>query len=465
METFTIEVDADGIAIVTFDVPGRKMNTLTLVAQREVGELAARIAGDERIRGAVIRSGKSSGFCAGADLADMLGEISSWREAAAEADLQRALDAASLFSRGLRSLETCGKPVAVAVEGLALGGGLEFVLACHHRVAVDDPALLLSLPEAGLGLMPGAGATQRLPRLLGINAALPYLLDNKALVPEVALEGGVLHAVAPAGQVVEAARQWVLRGTGDIVPWDRKEFRLPFGGPHDRAGPGFSIAVAARQAAAGDRYPAIGNILRAVYEGSQVPIDAALRIESRYFLNTARSAQAQVMIRTFFTAKQALARLADREPMEALAAFVVAAGQAEIEALLGEGIAPAVVRAKATDAGLGVELIERRPTPPGEPDLDAIERRLLYTQAIAAADGLDRGLASDPRQIDADAIRRGFPRWTGGPLSFIDLEGPKAFLERAGALAIAHPGRFQLSERLRDQLVRGESPYEGAWAH
>ena len=166
MENFKIDVDADGIATVTFDVPGRSMNTLTSSVMAEIPQVVERIRTDEAIKGAVLTSGKDTGFCAGADLGDMAGGM------LGGAGLQEAYDAGWRLNGALRELETCGKPVAAAINGLALGGGLELTLACHYRVVGDDSKIQLGLPEIKVGLFPGGGGTQRLPRLIGVQAAL-----------------------------------------------------------------------------------------------------------------------------------------------------------------------------------------------------------------------------------------------------------------------------------------------------
>ncbi|MFO0203543.1 MAG: enoyl-CoA hydratase-related protein, partial [Alphaproteobacteria bacterium] len=150
MENFKIDVDGDGIALVTFDVPGRSMNTVTGSVMRELVELVNTIKGDDKIKGAVICSGKTSGFCAGADLGE-LNERGAAGAAAApkseEEKLKAQFEQSFTLNKSLRALETCGKPVAIALEGLALGGGLEIALACHYRVAADNPKIKFGLPE------------------------------------------------------------------------------------------------------------------------------------------------------------------------------------------------------------------------------------------------------------------------------------------------------------------------------
>src|ERR687893_396533 len=213
MDNFKIDVDGDGIALVTFDVPGKSMNTITLQVIRDLGEAVERVRTDPAIKGAVLTSGKSSGFCAGADLSEMAGGLF---ESARpdEAGLRTAFDQVSQLSRNMRALETCGKPVAAAINGLALGGGFELTLACHHRVLADDSKAQVGLPEVKVGLLPGSGGTQRLPRLMGAQAALMLITEGKSLRPKEAMGQGLVHAVVPADQVVETAKAWV-REKGD----------------------------------------------------------------------------------------------------------------------------------------------------------------------------------------------------------------------------------------------------------
>ncbi len=299
MDNFTLDVGADGIAIATFDMPGRSMNTITHAVQRELGELAQAIRRDGRIVGAILRSGKPGGFCAGADLNELSADIERWRPAESQDELRTALAEASDFSRRIRELETVGKPIVAVVEGVALGGGLELALGCHYRIAVDEDGLRLGLPEATLGLMPGAGGTQRLSRIAGLNAALPYLLDGKPISVEEALALGIVHERTDRDQALDRARQWIIEGGSALAPWDEKGFRLPDGGPHAPAGYAlFGPAMAARR---GMSHKADGNILKALYEGAQVQMDAALRIESRYFFNTLRAPAAAERISAFLS--------------------------------------------------------------------------------------------------------------------------------------------------------------------
>jgi 3-hydroxyacyl-CoA dehydrogenase/enoyl-CoA hydratase/3-hydroxybutyryl-CoA epimerase len=340
MENFKIDVDADGIALVTFDVPGRSMNTLTSSVMAELPELVERIKTDDAIKGAVITSGKASGFCAGADLGDMAGG-----SLAGGGDLQAAFDAGWKMNGSLRALETCGKPIAAAINGLALGGGLELTLACHYRVVGDDPKIQLGLPEIKVGLFPGGGGTQRLPRMIGVQAAMTAMSAGSSWRPNDAKGAGVVHEVVAKGSEVEAAKAWIKGGGKAVQPWDDKSFKQPGGGPYHPAGiQNFLVGNAMIRKQSWGNYPAVINLMKAVYEGIQVPMDAALRIETRYFIKTLMTPQAQGMIRSLFLSKQELDKGAvrpagipssDAKKVTVIGAGMMGAGIAYVQALAG----------------------------------------------------------------------------------------------------------------------------------
>ena len=340
MENFKIDVDADGIALITFDVPGRSMNTLTGKVMDELPALVERIKTDDAIKGAVITSGKASGFCAGADLGDMASGLLS-----GSGDLQAAYDAGWKMNGALRALETCGKPVAAAINGLALGGGLEVTLACHYRVVGDSPKIQLGLPEIKVGLFPGGGGTQRLTRLIGVQAAMTAMSSGSSWRPNDAKGAGVVHEVVPAGTEVEAAKAWIKGGGKAVQPWDDKSFKLPGGGPYHPAGiQNFLVGNAMIRKQSYGNYPAVINLMKAVYEGIQVPMDAALRIETRYFIKTLMTPQAQGMIRSLFLSKQELDKGAvrpagipqsDPKKVTVIGAGMMGAGIAYVQALAG----------------------------------------------------------------------------------------------------------------------------------
>ncbi|MEH6665052.1 MAG: 3-hydroxyacyl-CoA dehydrogenase NAD-binding domain-containing protein [Brevundimonas sp.] len=339
METFKIDVDADGIALITFDVPGRSMNTLTGKVMQEIPEWVERVKTDDAIKGAVLTSGKSSGFCAGADLGDMAAGM------LGGSDLQAAFDAGWRLNGALRALETCGKPVAAAINGLALGGGLELTLACHYRVVGDSPKIQLGLPEIKVGLFPGGGGTQRLTRLIGVQAAMMAMTEGKSFRPNDAKGAGMVHEVVPVGTEVEAAKAWVKGGGKATQPWDDKGFKLPGGGPYHPAGiQNFLVGNAMLRKQTYGNYPAAMNLMKAVYEGVQLPMDAALRVETRYFIKTLMTPQAQGMIRSLFLSKQELDKGAlrpadvpksDPKKVTVLGAGMMGAGIAYVNAMAG----------------------------------------------------------------------------------------------------------------------------------
>jgi 3-hydroxyacyl-CoA dehydrogenase/enoyl-CoA hydratase/3-hydroxybutyryl-CoA epimerase len=349
MENFKIDVDSDGIALITFDVPGRSMNTITASVVRELYEIVDKIKTDAAIKGAVITSGKTSGFCAGADLGEMNQRGAGQAEPKSEEEkLAAQFKQGFGLNRVYRDLETCGKPVAVAIEGLALGGGLELCLACHYRVVADNPKIKLGLPEAKVGLLPGAGGTQRLPRLIGVQNAAMMILQGADKSPQEAKGLGFVNEVVPAGTTVAAAKVWLKDKPNAVAPWDVKGYKVK-DGPFTPGGAMASVggnAMVSKQTSL--NYPAQRNILSCIFEGVQVPIDAALRIESRYFIKTANTPQAKGMIRTLFVSMQALGKGGNRPegvaPSEIKKVAVIGAG------LMGAGIT--YVQAKA-----GIETI------------------------------------------------------------------------------------------------------------
>ncbi|MGQ0531528.1 MAG: 3-hydroxyacyl-CoA dehydrogenase NAD-binding domain-containing protein [Caulobacteraceae bacterium] len=350
MENFKIDVDSDGIALITFDVPGRSMNTITASVIRDLYEIVDRIKTDAAIKGVVVTSGKTSGFCAGADLGEMneRGVGGDAKPKSEEEKLKTQFERGFGLNKVYRDLETCGKPIAFALEGLALGGGLEFALAGHYRVAADNPKIKLGLPESKVGLLPGAGGTQRLPRLIGVQNAAMMILQGADKPPQEAKALGFINEVVEPGKTVEAAKAWLKDKPNHVAPWDVKGYKVK-DGPYTPGGAMTAVggnAMVSKQTNL--NYPAQRNILSCIYEGVQVPIDAALRIESRYFIKTANTPQAKGMVRSLFVSMQALSKGGNRPegvpeyPVKKVA--VIGAG------LMGAGIA--YVQAKA-----GIETI------------------------------------------------------------------------------------------------------------
>ena len=298
------EVSDDGIATITWNVADRPMNVLNDVSIAQFEECVDRALSESAIKGAIITSSRPE-FLVGADL-DTLRGVS---------DPALAMKLAGGLSALLRRMERGGKPIVAAINGSALGGGLEVCLASHRRIAADNPKTQLGLPEVTLGLLPGAGGTQRLPRMIGLQRALPLLLEGRTLDVATALELGLVDEVVPADQLLVRARQWLLAASpADAVqPWDRKGFKIPGGGPQTAGGRQmFMVAVGGLRAKTAGLYPAPTEILTCLHDGCNVDIDAGLKIEGRRFAKLAISPTAQNMIRTLFYAIGDANRLASR---------------------------------------------------------------------------------------------------------------------------------------------------------
>ncbi|MEE4218672.1 MAG: enoyl-CoA hydratase-related protein, partial [Xanthomonadales bacterium] len=222
-QTIQYAVDQDGIALLTIDLPGASMNVLTPRLMSDLAELTARAAADDDVKGLVLTSGKKA-FIAGADIKDM---VTAYDRGMTK---KEAAEFSAQLNKTLRDMETCGKPFAVAITGLALGGGLEVCLACHYRVLASDSGAVLGFPEVNIGLLPGAGGTQRTPRLIGFRNAATMILQCRNQRPEQALALGLVHELAPVAEIVEKARQWVLEKGDPEQPWDKKGFKFPHGG-------------------------------------------------------------------------------------------------------------------------------------------------------------------------------------------------------------------------------------------
>ena len=402
--TFKFAVDNDGIATATFDVPGRSMNTLTAAALKDITAIAERVKTDAAIKGLVITSGKPTGFCAGADIGEMEGNAGvKAAELTENEKLNRQFEGAFGFNRVLRGLETCGKPVAAAINGLALGGGLEVTLACHYRVVGDNPKIQLGLPEAKIGLLPGAGGTQRLPRLIGAMNALPLILEGKPSTPQEALKLGFVHAVVPAGTEVGAAKEWIKTKGDAVQPWDKKDFKIPGGTPHSPGGgTAFVMGNAMLRKQSYGNYPAQLSIMKCVYEGIQVPIDAGLRIESRYFAALSAHPTAKNMMRSLFLSMQELGKGArrpkDEAPTDAKKVGIIGAGMmgagiayvqavAGIETVLIDQTIEAAEKGKSYAAGLLAKQVERGKM--AKEKADGILALITPTTDYAALKGAD----------------------------------------------------------------------------
>ncbi|WP_375206162.1 3-hydroxyacyl-CoA dehydrogenase NAD-binding domain-containing protein [Hyphococcus sp.] len=386
-KAMNVEVDGDGIALVTIDLPGKSMNVWDADLMEDFAKWVDSFLADENVKGAVITSGKASGFLAGADL-NMLGSGGAGR--GAPSTTKEQFESAFALNGVLRKLETGGqpvkalqngqafaKPVAAAVNGLALGGGLELVLACHHRVVADNPKIQLGLPEVQVGLLPGGGGTQRLPRLAGLQNAAMMATQGKPIDPATAKAQGIVQEVAPADQVVAKAKEWVKANPKVAQPWDKKGFKFPGGGGamDPRAVQFFIGANAMAQKETNHNYPAVQYILSCLYEGSIVPMDTAIRIESKYFLKLLKSPQTRNMIRTLFINKQA-AEKGEQRPKDVPPSKIKKVG------VLGAGMMGAGIAYVTAKGGAEVVLLDR--------DLEYAEKGKGYSQKIVEK-GVSKG--------------------------------------------------------------------------
>ncbi len=353
MKHFTLDIDKDGIALITFNSPDVSMNVLSSAVLDEIGQWAQTIANDDAIKGAVITSGKDNAFCAGADLSG-LGSIFSEAEKLSHDERNALLyKEFTVIHTNFRKLETCGKPIAAAINGLALGGGLEITLACHYRIAACDNAKLkLGLPEAMVGVLPGGGGTQRLPRLIGAMNAFDLMMQGKMISADKALALGVIHETAPTSELIEKAKAWVKANPDAKQPWDQEKFKIPGGGPYHPAGAQTFMGVAPmiRKNTYGN-YPAQRYILSCVYEGLQVGIDAGLRIECRYFTCLMQRPESRNMIRSIFLSKQALDKAGARPEGQSKGAI-------KKIAVIGAGFMGAGVAYVSAMAGVDVALVD-----------------------------------------------------------------------------------------------------------
>jgi 3-hydroxyacyl-CoA dehydrogenase / enoyl-CoA hydratase / 3-hydroxybutyryl-CoA epimerase len=371
---FRLETDADGIALVTWDVPGKSMNLINAAMMSELEQIVDATTSDASVKGVVVASGKEH-FSGGADLTMLEASGRALQEATrregADKAMQAFFDAISNLSRIYRKIETCGKPWAAAIHGNCLGGGFELALACHHRVMADDDKTRVGLPEIKIGLFPGAGGTTRVARLMPTPDALQMLLKGDQIKPSVAKAKNLVHALAPRTEIVQKAKDWIKAGGKGVAPWDVKEFRAPSGKVFSPGGMMiWPPANAIYRRETYDNYPAARAILQCVYEGLQLPMDLALRVESRWFAKILRSKEAAAMIRTLFVSMGELNKGA-RRPKNVPLTSIKKIG------VLGAGFMGAGIAYVSALSGLEVVLIDR--------DQAAADKGKAHAESLLAA--------------------------------------------------------------------------------
>ncbi|HWD74377.1 MAG TPA: 3-hydroxyacyl-CoA dehydrogenase NAD-binding domain-containing protein [Solirubrobacteraceae bacterium] len=388
----------DGVVILTLDDPSQSANTMNAAYQASMKATVERLEAErEDITGVIITSAKKT-FFAGGDLHDL------------KRATKENADEIATFVRdnkaALRALETLGRPVVAAVNGTALGGGLEIALACHHRIVVDDPKIQLGFPEVQLGLLPGAGGVTRTVRMLGIvNALMQLLLQGQRLRPAKALEIGVVDELVPTrDDLIPAAKKWIAANPEAQQPWDVKGYKIPGGTPSTPALaqnlPAFPANL--RKQIKGANYPAPHHIMAAAVEGAQVDFDNASEIEGRYFVDLVTGQVAKNMIQAFFFDLQRATgdrgRPAEIEPFAPRKVVVLGAGMmgaaiAYVCAKSGLEVVLKDVSQEAADHGKGysqklvAKAVERgRST---KEDGDELLGRITATTGAAAADGAE----------------------------------------------------------------------------
>ncbi|QKV91776.1 enoyl-CoA hydratase/isomerase family protein [Streptomyces sp. NA02950] len=388
----------DGVVTLVLDDPDQSANTMNAAFIASLDAVADRAEAErESIRGIVITSAKKS-FFAGGDLKDMI--------QAGPEHAQQMFEANLRIKRGLRRLETLGKPLVAAINGSALGGGLEIALACHHRVALDAPGSRIGFPEVTLGLLPGSGGVARTVRLLGVtDALLKVLLQGQRYAPGRALETGLVHEVVDTpAEMLTRARAFIDAHPESIQPWDEKGHRIPGGTPAD---PKFAVNLPAfpanlRKQLGGAPYPAPRNILAAAVEGSQVDFETAQVIEARYFTELVIGQTAKNMIQAFFFDLQAVNSGANRpqgiEPQQVRKVAVLGAGmmgagiayacaKAGIEVVLKDLSTEAAAKGKAYSEGLLAKALTKGRTT--EAERDALLARITPTGDVNDLEGCD----------------------------------------------------------------------------
>jgi 3-hydroxyacyl-CoA dehydrogenase/enoyl-CoA hydratase/3-hydroxybutyryl-CoA epimerase len=399
--TIRWEQDEDGIVVLTLDDPNQSANTMNAAYAESMAATIERLEAEkDAIAGVVITSAKKT-FFAGGDLNDLK-----------QATPENAPELAEMVRKGkaqLRRLETLGKPVVAAINGAALGGGLEIALATHHRIAVDDPKVQMGFPEVQLGLLPGAGGVVRTVRMIGIvDALMQLLMQGQRLRPAKAKEVGILdEIVATRDELVPAAKAWIKAQPSDeptVQPWDVKGYKIPGGTPSNpklaQNLPAFPANL--RKQIKGANYPAPHHIMAAAVEGAQVDFDTAIEIEGRYFVDLLVGQVSKNMIQAFFFDLQQVngdrGRPEGIEPYGAKKAVVLGAGmmgaaisyvcaKAGIEVVLKDVSQEAAERGKAYSQTLVEKAVSRgRST---QEQADRLLARITPTTDPAAAAGAD----------------------------------------------------------------------------
>lgn len=400
LKNFSAQSD-NGIITVTIDQTERKMNVIGEGFNEAFATITDAFINDQDAKGLILTSGKST-FVVGADI-DQLATIET---------AEQAFDLVEDLKTSLRRLETSGKPVVAAITGTALGGGLELALACHYRIAIDSPktssTTKLGLPEVKLGLLPGGGGTQRLPRLIGIQKALELMTQGKELRPRQALEIGFIDDVAHDNdELISKAKAWINDNPKAQQPWDKKGFKIPGGDSnHPKMVQVFSMAPAMANQKSHGNYPAITHILSSVFEGCLTDIDNGLKIESRFFVACVLSDVSKNMINSLWTQLNSIKKGQSR-PQGFERSKVSKVG------ILGAGMMGAGIAYVSAKAGMEVVLLDTA--------IEGAEKGKSYSTKLLDK-AISRGRSTkDKKQALLDLIKT--------TTSYDDLEGCDLIIE------------------------------------
>jgi 3-hydroxyacyl-CoA dehydrogenase / enoyl-CoA hydratase / 3-hydroxybutyryl-CoA epimerase len=407
----TLTLGDDGILVATMNLPGRPMNVVGDTLMDGIAQALNKLA-EPGVKGLILTSGKAD-FCAGGDLDRM----SKWTTP------EEPFEASMAMKRVLRQLEKQGKPVVAAINGHALGGGLELALGCHARIVVNDPRLKLGQPEVKLGLLPGGGGTVRLPRLVGIQQALQICAEGNDVAPEKALAMGLITELASdRDELMERARSWIEAHPKAQQPWDAPKFRFPGG---DSRSPAvvqmLAIGPSIASAKSWGNYPAVTHIMSSIFEGGLLDVDAASVVESRYFAACVLSQASKNIINTMWyqlnAIKKGASRPADVPPGKVKKLGVLGAGmmgggiayvsaRAGLEVVLLDTTQALADKGKAYSQGLLDKAVQKGRSSADK--RDALLARITTGTDFALLDGCDLVIEAvfEDRAIKADVTRR-----------------------------------------------------------
>ncbi|MEE9374597.1 MAG: 3-hydroxyacyl-CoA dehydrogenase NAD-binding domain-containing protein [Saprospiraceae bacterium] len=359
-DLYSYEVGSDGIAILTIDQKNNPANLFSQEFIKEFIHIANSAIADVDVKGVIITSGQKM-FMPGADLRELN---------KADRDPVTQFNAMMNMHTSFRQIETAGKPFVAAINGTAMGGGLELSLMCHHRIVLNNIKIKLGFPEVKVGLLPGGGGTAKAPYLLGIQNALMYLLQGVEARPQKALKDGLVNDLAEGQEeMIAKAKSWIDANPKPVQPWDNKKYKIPGGGLMTPNGAQVMMgAIGNTRKMTHGNYPAANAILSIIHDSLSLPMDRALEVEARYFTKIMATKEAKNMIRTGFlgmnSAKKGKARPKNEPKYEVKKLGVLGAG------MMGAGIA--YVSAKA-----GIEVVLKDVTKEGADKGKEYSRKLL----------------------------------------------------------------------------------------